>query len=194
MLEVIGTSALAVILAEIGDKTQLLALLLAVKFQKPWPIVVGIFAATIFNHAIAGAAGGWIASVLTPQVLSYVLACGFFAMGIWILVPDKQEGGLLNKGWIVKMGVFGTTCVTFFLAEMGDKTQLATVALAAHFDAPIEVVIGTTVGMLVADVPAVFLGSAATTKIPMKPLRIVCAILFIGLAVSSLLVDLTPTI
>lgn len=194
MLEVIGTSALAVILAEIGDKTQLLALLLAVKFQKPWPIVAGIFAATIFNHAIAGAAGGWIASVLTPQVLSYVLACGFFAMGIWILVPDKQEGGLLNKGWIVKMGVFGTTVVTFFLAEMGDKTQLATVALAAHFDAPIEVVIGTTVGMLVADVPAVFLGSAATTKIPMKPLRIVCAILFIGLAVSSLLVDLTPTI
>lgn len=194
MLEVIGTSALAVILAEIGDKTQLLALLLAVKFQKPWPIVAGIFAATIFNHAIAGAAGGWIASVLTPQVLSYVLACGFFAMGIWILVPDKQEGGLLNKGWIVKMGVFGTTVVTFFLAEMGDKTQLATVALAAHFDAPIEVVIGTTVGMLAADVPAVFLGSAATTKIPMKPLRIVCAILFIGLAVSSLFVNLTPSI
>lgn len=194
MLEVIGTSTLAVILAEIGDKTQLLALLLAVKFQKPWPIVLGIFAATIFNHAIAGAAGGWIASALTPQVLSYVLACGFFAMGIWILIPDKQEGGLLNKDWVVKMGVFGTTVVTFFLAEMGDKTQLATVALAAHYDAPIEVVIGTTLGMLIADVPAVFLGSAATQKIPMKPLRIICAILFIGLGISSLFVDVAPSL
>src|SRR6478609_8856267 len=146
-----------VALAEIGDKTQLLAFLLAARFRKPLPICLGIFIATIVNHAGAGALGAWITSLVSPQTMRWILGVGFIAMAGWTLIPDKideeEEGGAKFK-----LGVLGTTIVAFFLAEMGDKTQIATVALAARFDSLAAVVAGTTLGMMIANVPAVFLG------------------------------------
>ena len=143
-----------VALAEMGDKTQLLAFILAARFKKPIPIILGILAATIINHGLAGALGAWITSMVNPEVLRWILGASFIGMAIWTLIPDKIEE---EETQVAKhLGVFGATFITFFLAEMGDKTQLATIALAAHYAAPLAVVVGTTLGMLIADVPAVF--------------------------------------
>lgn len=176
-------SFLLVLVSEMGDKTQLLALVLASKFKKPWPIMAGILTATLFNHGLASWAGGWVSSVVSPAVLSYVLAATFFGFALWLLIPDKDEGFSL----IQKHGAFLTTTVAFFLAEMGDKTQLATMALGAKFAAPVTVTLGTTAGMLVADGLAVFLGDRLTRKISMRWMHIIAAVLFALFGVAILL-------
>ena len=175
-----------VALAEIGDKTQLLAFLLAAKFKKPWPIVAGIFVATIANHAGAGALGAWITAAVGPQIMRWVLGIGFIAMAIWTLIPDKideDEAGSTRA----RFGVFGTTVVAFFLAEMGDKTQIATIALAAQYNAFYAVVAGTTLGMMIANVPAVFLGSKIANKVPVRLVHGIAALIFAVLGVATLL-------
>ena len=174
-----------VTLAEIGDKTQLLAFLLAARFKKPVPIIAGILVATLLNHGLAGALGTWLTSLVSPGVMRWVLGASFLAMAAWTLVPDSidaDEAKTANQ-----VGVFSATLVTFFLAEMGDKTQLATVALAAHYVAPLAVVAGTTLGMLIADVPAVFVGDRFAARIPMKLVRTIAAALFAVLGVLTLL-------
>src|SRR4051812_5465976 len=145
-----------VALAEMGDKTQLLSLVLAARFRKPWPIVLGIFAATLANHALAGAAGAWVTGVLEPQMLRWALGASFLLMAAWMMVPDKLEEDGASKA--PRFGVFGTTLVAFFLAEMGDKTQVATVMLAARYSVWAPVVVGTTLGMMIANVPVVWFG------------------------------------
>ncbi|MCC6708942.1 MAG: TMEM165/GDT1 family protein [Gammaproteobacteria bacterium] len=165
-MEALFISTGVVALAEIGDKTQLLAFILAARFKKPVPIVLGILVATIVNHGLAGALGAWITSALSPEVLRWVLGLSFLAMAVWTLIPDEIEEDETRIA--SRMGVFGATLVTFFLAEMGDKTQVATVAMAAHYATPVLVVIGTTLGMLIADVPAVFVGDRLAARIPMK--------------------------
>lgn len=174
-----------VALAEIGDKTQLLAFLLAARFKKPLPIILGILAATIVNHGLAGALGAWITASVSPEVLRWVLGLSFIGMAVWTLIPDKieEEESLMAQ----KLGVFGATLVTFFLAEMGDKTQIATVAMAAHYAAPLLVVIGTTLGMLIADVPAVFAGDKLAAKIPMRLVHSIAAGIFAVLGAMTLL-------
>ena len=175
-----------VALAEIGDKTQLLAFLLAARFRKPLPICLGILIATLVNHACAGALGAWITAQVSPGTMRWVLGIGFVAMAAWTLVPDKideeEEGG--GK---LKLGVLGTTIVAFFLAEMGDKTQIATVALAARFDAFVAVVAGTTLGMMLANVPAVFLGDRIAHKIPVRLVHGIAALIFAAIGVATLL-------
>lgn len=183
-MEALLISTGVVALAEMGDKTQLLAFLLAARFKKPLPIVLGILAATILNHGMAGAAGTWIASYVRPDVLRWLLGLGFLAMAAWVLLPDKMDDHLdLSKQghW----GVFSASFISFFLAEMGDKTQIATIAMAAHYPQPIWVVAGTTLGMLIADVPAVFLGNRFAAKIPMRLVHGMAAVIFalLGLAV-----------
>jgi putative Ca2+/H+ antiporter (TMEM165/GDT1 family) len=168
-----------------GDKTQLLAFLLAARFKKPLPIIAGIFVATAVNHGIAGALGAWITTALSPQVMRWVLGVSFIGMALWTLIPDeieKDEARVAHR-----FGIFGATLVTFFLAEMGDKTQLATVAMAAHYQAPLLVVIGTTLGMLIADVPAVFIGEKLATKVPMRLVHAIAAAVFALLGVATLL-------
>lgn len=174
-----------VTLAEMGDKTQLLAFLLAARFRKPLPIVLGILVATVVNHALAGALGAWVLSVLSPTVLRWALGLSFLAMAAWTLVPDRLDADAIKLpvGW----GVFGATLIAFFLAEMGDKTQLATVALSAHYAAPLMVVVGTTLGMLLADVPAVFLGERLAKRVPMRLLHSIAAALFAVLGMATLL-------
>ena len=174
-----------VALAEIGDKTQLLAFLLAARFKKPVPIILGILVATTLNHGLAGALGAWITASVHPNILRWVLGLSFIAMAIWTMIPDKIEEEETQIAR--KLGVFGATFVTFFLAEMGDKTQIATVALAAHYAAPLLVVIGTTLGMLIADVPAVFAGDKLAAKIPMKLVHSIAAALFAVLGVATLI-------
>jgi len=174
-----------VALAEIGDKTQLLAFVLAARFKKPLPIILGILTATVINHGLAGALGAWITSAVNPGVLRWVLGVSFIGMAVWTLIPDKiDEKNVATTG---KSGVFGATLIAFFLAEMGDKTQIATVAMAAHYGAPLLVVIGTTLGMLIADVPAVFLGKKFASKIPMKLVHTIAAIIFAALGIVTLL-------
>jgi putative Ca2+/H+ antiporter (TMEM165/GDT1 family) len=172
-------------LAEIGDKTQLLAFILAARFRRPLPIVAGIVVATLVNHGLAGALGAWITASTSPGVLRWVLGLSFLGMAVWTLIPDSIEAGELAVA--SRLGVFGATLVTFFLAEMGDKTQLATVAMAAHYAAPVIVVIGTTLGMLIADVPAVFLGDRLAGKIPMKLVHALAAAIFALLGIATLL-------
>ena len=174
-----------VALAEMGDKTQLLALVLAARFKKPWPIVWGILVATVLNHAMAGALGAWVTTQISPQTLRYILGASFIAMAVWMLVPDKLDDAADSKK--PRFGVFGTTVVLFFLAEMGDKTQIATVAMAAHFPDPVLVVVGTTLGMLIADVPAVFIGDRLSAKIPMRLVHGIAAALFAVLGAATLL-------
>ena len=174
-----------VALAEIGDKTQLLAFLLAARFKKPLPIVLGILLATLVNHGLAGALGAWITSAVSPTVLRWVLGLGFIAMAAWTLIPDSIEDEEASVA--SRFGVFGATLITFFLAEMGDKTQLATVALAAHYAAPFTVVMGTTLGMLIADVPAVFIGDKLADRIPMKLVHGIAAAIFAALGIATLL-------
>jgi Ca2+/H+ antiporter, TMEM165/GDT1 family len=184
-VEALLISTGVVALAEIGDKTQLLAFILAARFKKPVPIVAGILVATLVNHGLAGALGAWITSVLSPNIMRWVLGLSFIGMAIWTLIPDKieEEETQIAKRW----GVFGATLITFFLAEMGDKTQVATIALAAHYATPVLVVIGTTLGMLIADVPAVFIGNKFASKIPMKLVHGIAAAIFAAMGVMTLL-------
>lgn len=184
-MESLLVSTGVVALAEIGDKTQLLAFLLAARFKKPLPIILGILLATLVNHGLAGALGAWITTNVSPEVLRWVLGLSFIGMAVWTLIPDKieEEESLIAQ----KLGVFGATLVTFFLAEMGDKTQVATIAMAAHYAAPLLVVIGTTLGMLIADVPAVFAGDKLAAKIPMRLVHAIAAGVFAVLGVMTLL-------
>ncbi len=185
MLSTIFLSTGVVALAEMGDKTQLLAFLLAARFKKPVPIILGIFAATIVNHGFAGALGAWITTVLTKTTLSWILGISFIAMAIWTLIPDEIEDE--ESSIASRYGVFGATAITFFLAEMGDKTQIATVALAAHYSSVLYVVIGTTLGMLIADVPAVFIGNKFAEKVSMKLVHGIAAAVFAILGILTLL-------
>ena len=184
-MEALLVSTGVVALAEIGDKTQLLAFILAARFKKPVPIIAGILCATIINHGLAGALGAWITTVISPETLRWILGISFIGMAIWTLIPDKieEEETQFAKKW----GVFGATLITFFLAEMGDKTQIATVALAANYAAPVTVVIGTTLGMLIADVPAVFVANKFAEKIPMRLVHWIAAGIFALLGVLTLL-------
>jgi Ca2+/H+ antiporter, TMEM165/GDT1 family len=184
-MEALLVSTGIVALAEMGDKTQLLAFLLAARFKKPLPIILGIFAATAVNHGIAGALGAWITTELDPQVMRWVLGLSFIAMALWTLIPDEIEKDEAKVAQ--RFGIFGATLVTFFLAEMGDKTQLATVAMAAHYKTPLLVVIGTTLGMLIADVPAVFIGERLAARVPMKLVHAIAAAIFALLGVATLL-------
>jgi putative Ca2+/H+ antiporter (TMEM165/GDT1 family) len=176
-----------VALAEIGDKTQLLALVLAARYRKPLPIILGILVATLVNHALAGAAGAWISALVGPQVMRWVLGLSFIAMAVWTLIPDKYDDDDDATAQTTKFGVFGATLVAFFLLEMGDKTQIATVALAAKFDSLVGVVAGTTLGMMLANVPAVLLGEVAAKKLPMHIVHRVAAAIFFVLGVTVLL-------
>jgi putative Ca2+/H+ antiporter (TMEM165/GDT1 family) len=170
----------AVALAEIGDKTQLLSLVLAARYRKPAPIMLGVLAATLANHAGAGAIGAWLGALITPGIMRWALGVSFVVMGLWVLIPDKLDPKETHVGrshW----GVFGTTLATFFLAEMGDKTQIATVALAARFHDFLGVVAGTTLGMMLANVPAILLGERFAHRLPTKAVHAVAAVLFIVL-------------
>jgi putative Ca2+/H+ antiporter (TMEM165/GDT1 family) len=184
-MEALLLSTGVVALAEIGDKTQLLAFILAARFKKPVPIIFGILCATLVNHGLAGALGAWITSAITPEILRWVLGASFIGMAIWTLIPDKIEEEETQVAH--RFGVFGATLVTFFLAEMGDKTQIATVALSAHYASPLWVIAGTTLGMLIADVPAVFIGDKLANKIPMKLVHSVAAAVFALLGLATLL-------
>lgn len=172
-----------VALAEIGDKTQLLALVLAARWRKPIPIILGILVATILNHALAGVVGAWLAAAIGPQAMRWILGLSFLAMAAWILVPDKADDEAAARE--PRYGVFLATVVTFFLVEMGDKTQIATVALAAKYASLWAVVAGTTLGMMLANVPAVLVGEAAAKSLPLGVVRGVAAVIF---AVLGLLV------
>jgi putative Ca2+/H+ antiporter (TMEM165/GDT1 family) len=180
-LEPIINSFLLVFISEMGDKTQLLALVLAARFRKPWPILSGILVATLLNHALASYVGSLITQYISADILKWILASTFIGFGLWILIPDKDEEFTDKRQW----GPFLTTAVAFFFAEMGDKTQLATVALGAKFVAPLAVTIGTTLGMLGADGIAVFFGHKFTNRIPMKWIHRIASALFIlfGLAI-----------
>ena len=184
-MESLFVSTGVVALAEIGDKTQLLAFLLAARFKKPLPIILGILIATMVNHGMAGAVGAWITSNVSPEILRWVLGLSFIAMAVWTLIPDviEEEETQIAK----RFGVFGATLITFFLAEMGDKTQIATVAMAARYDDVMLVVIGTTLGMMISNVPAVFAGDKLASKIPMKLVHSIAAGVFAVLGVATLL-------
>ncbi len=184
-MESLFVSTGVVALAEIGDKTQLLAFILAARFKKPLPIILGILAATVINHGLAGALGAWITSSISPAVLRWVLGASFIGMAIWTMIPDKIEEEETQVAQ--RFGIFGATFITFFLAEMGDKTQIATVAMAAHYSAPLMVVIGTTLGMLIADIPAVFAGDKLANKIPMKLVHSIAAAVFAALGIATLM-------
>jgi putative Ca2+/H+ antiporter (TMEM165/GDT1 family) len=183
-LEAFLVSTGIVALGEMGDKTQLLALLLAARFRRPVPIVLGILVATLVNHALAGAVGDWIARALGPDLLRWVIGGSFIAMAAWMLIPDKIDEA---EGGHQRFGVFGTTVIAFFLAEMGDKTQIATVALAARYTDLVAVVAGTTLGMMIANVPAVLLGEVAAKKLPMRIVHGIAAAIFFVLGVMVLL-------
>jgi putative Ca2+/H+ antiporter (TMEM165/GDT1 family) len=184
-MEAFFISTGVVALAEIGDKTQLLAFILAARFKKPLPIIVGILCATLVNHGLAGALGAWTTSVASPEVMRWALGLSFIGMAIWTMIPDKLEEGETRIA--KRLGVFGATFITFFLAEMGDKTQIATVALAAHYAAPLVVIAGTTLGMLLADVPAVLVGNKFAAKIPMKLVHSIAAGIFALMGLLTLL-------
>jgi len=175
-----------VALAEMGDKTQLLALLLALRFRQPWPIVAGILVATVVNHALAGALGAWVTTVLGPVWLRWLLGLSFLAMAAWMLIPDRIDDDE-DAGQPLRWGVFGTTVIAFFLAEMGDKTQIATVMLAAQYSGWLWVVAGTTLGMLLANAPVVWLGERMTRRIPIRLVHGVSALIFAGLGLAVLL-------
>ena len=182
LMEAFLVSTGIVALAEIGDKTQLLAFLLAAKFRRTVPILLGILVATLANHALAGALGAWVTTLLSPNAMRWVLGCSFIAMAVWMLIPDKLDE---DQARLVKLGVFGTTLVAFFIAEMGDKTQVATVALAAHYMTMIAVVTGTTLGMMIANAPAVYLGERYASRLPTRLVHGAAAAIFavLGLGV-----------
>jgi Ca2+/H+ antiporter, TMEM165/GDT1 family len=178
-------------LAEIGDKTQLLSLVLAAQYRKPIPIVLGVLTATLVNHAGSGALGAWLADVLRPSVLNWAVVASFAVMAVWILVPDKLDNAnaVSTKR---SMGVFGITALTFFLAEMGDKTQIITIALAARFHEFYGVVAGTTLGMMLANVPVIYLGHQFADRLPAKAVHILAAIIFVVLGTLALRTALYP--
>lgn len=183
MLETLGLSTVVVAAAEIGDKTQLLSIFLAARYRAPKPIIWGILLATIFNHALAGALGASLSSLISYEVLRWVLIVSFLAMAVWILIPDKMEDDDFKKK-AQRFGVFGTTFVLFFLAEMGDKTQIATIAMSARYASEaVWVIMGTTLGMMIANVPAVYLGEKIAEKISMVWMRRIAAAVFVTLAV-----------
>ena len=183
-MEAFLVSTSIVALAEIGDKTQLLAFILAAKFRKPSPIIIGILVATIANHGFAGALGAWITSLVAPETMRWVLGVSFIGMAAWTLIPDKFDE---DEASLARFGVFGTTLVAFFVAEMGDKTQVATVALAAQYHAFVPVVVGTTLGMMIANVPAVLLGDRIADKMPVRLVHMIAAAIFAVLGVATLL-------
>jgi Ca2+/H+ antiporter, TMEM165/GDT1 family len=185
MIEAFLVSTGLVALAEIGDKTQLLSLVLAARYRKPWPIVLGIFASTLVNHAFAAAVGAWISRAIGPDWIARIAGASFLVMAAWILVPDKlDEEGVVEKPG---HGIFLTTAVMFFLAEMGDKTQVATVVLAARYASLVAVVAGTTLGMMIANVPVVFFGDAIARRMPIATVRRVTAVAFAVLGIFALL-------
>jgi len=178
----ISTGSVAV--GELGDKTQLLSLILATRLRKPVPIIAGIFVATLVNHLIACSVGEWVGTLITPNILRWVLGISFLAVAVWALIPDKMDENVKTQG---NYGVFALTTVTFFLAEMGDKTQIIALALAAKYDALISVVAGTTLGMMIVNIPTVLFAERATQWIPVKVVRIVAAIIYAILGVRTLL-------
>ncbi len=184
-MESLLVSTGVVALAEIGDKTQLLAFILAARFKRPVPIILGILVATIVNHGLAGALGAWITTTVAPDILRWLLGLSFIGMAVWTMIPDRIEEEETQIA--LRLGVFGATLITFFLAEMGDKTQIATIAMAAHYAVPLTVVIGTTLGMLIADVPAVFVGDRFANRIPMKWVHATAATIFAVLGAATLL-------
>lgn len=184
MLEPLLVSTGVVAIAEIGDKTQLLALVLAARYRRPLPIILGILFATLANHAAAAALGAWLIRTLGPDTMRWVLGVSFLAMAAWALIPDKLDEAPATRG---SLGAFAATLIAFFLVEMGDKTQIATVALAARYDAYLAVVAGTTLGMMVANVPAVLLGEVAATKLPLRAVRAIAAAIFAALGLAVLL-------
>ena len=173
-----------VALAEIGDKTQLLAFILAAKYRKPLPIILGILVATSANHALAGALGAWIAVLMMPQTLRWILGILFIGMAIWTLIPDTFDEKDVR---LARLGVFGTTLVAFFIAEMGDKTQIATVALAAQYQAFFAIVASTTLGMMIANVPVVYLGKRIARRMPVRLVHTIAAVIFATLGIATLL-------
>ena len=183
-MEALLVSTGIVALAEIGDKTQLLAFILAAKFRRPVPITLGILIATLVNHGFAGAVGAWITTLLGPETLRWVLGISFLAMAAWTLIPDEFDE---DDAKLARFGVFGTTLVAFFLAEMGDKTQVATVALAAQYQSLFMVVTGTTLGMMIANVPAVILGDRIAEKMPVRLVHRIAAGIFAVLGIATLL-------
>ena len=183
-MEALLVSIGIVALAEIGDKTQLLTLVLAARYKKPWPIVAGIFVATLVNHGIAGAVGAWLTRMIGPDAMRWILGLSFIAMAGWMLIPDKlsdDAGASRTLG-----GVFLTTTMLFFFVEIGDKTQIATVALAARFDSLFAVVMGTTIGMIVANAPVAFFGEALAKRLPVRQVHVVAALVFAALGVGVL--------
>ncbi|GKT01527.1 TMEM165/GDT1 family protein [Acidovorax sp. SUPP3434] len=183
-MEAFFVSTAIVALAEMGDKTQLLSLVLAARFRKPWPIVLGILVATLANHALAGAVGAWVTTVVGPQVLRWGLGLSFIAMAVWMLIPDRLDDDA--SGGAPRFGVFGTTLIAFFLAEMGDKTQVATVMLAARYSAYWWVVAGTTLGMMLANAPVVWLRERITRRVPIRAVHMVSAVIFLALGLIAL--------
>lgn len=173
-----------VALAEVGDKTQLLAFILAAKFRKPWPIIAGILIATIANHGFAGAVGAWGTTLMGQDTLRWLLGISFLAMAVWTLIPDRFDEDEAN---LARFGAFGTTLIAFFLAEMGDKTQVATVALAAQYQNLALVVAGTTVGMMIANVPAVIFGGKIADRMPVRLVHGIAAAIFAILGIATLL-------
>ena len=173
-----------VALAEIGDKTQLLSFVLAARFRKPWPIIAGILVATLGNHALAAALGAGLAGLFDGEMLRWVLGVSFLGMALWMLVPDKLDADTLAVA--PRWGVFGSTALAFFLAEMGDKTQIATVALAAQTHAVLSIVLGTTFGMLLANVPAVLVGDRLAARLPVRLMHVLAALLFAALGLYAL--------
>jgi putative Ca2+/H+ antiporter (TMEM165/GDT1 family) len=185
-MEAFLVSTGVVALGEMGDKTQLLAVLLAARFRRPLPIVAGILVATLANHALAGALGQWVAAALGPTWLRWIVGGSFIGMAVWMLIPDRLDAESA-PGAAVRLGVFGTTVIAFFLAEMGDKTQIATVALAARYEAFIAVVAGSTLGMMLANVPAVYFGEAVARRVSMPLVHGVTALIFLVLGTLTLL-------
>ncbi|WP_313606001.1 TMEM165/GDT1 family protein [Comamonas jiangduensis] len=179
-----------VALAEMGDKTQLLSLVLAARFRKPWPIALGIFVATVVNHGLAGAVGAWVNAFIGPDVMRWILGLSFIAMAVWMLIPDKLEDEAVKS--FSRWGVFGTTVVAFFLAEMGDKTQIATVMLAAQYNAYLWVVLGTTLGMMLANAPVVWLGDKLVKKVPIRLVHVISAVIFLVLGLVALFAQSVP--
>lgn len=184
LMEAFLVSTGIVALAEMGDKTQLLSLVLAARFRRPLPIILGILVATLANHAFAGAVGTWVTDLIGAQAMRWILGLSFIAMAVWMLIPDKlDEDEVATAG---RLGVFGTTLLAFFFAEMGDKTQIATVALAAQYSAFYMVVAGTTLGMMIANVPAVLLGERVTRRVPIRAIHAIAAVIFALLGVAAL--------
>lgn len=182
MIEILNSFGL-VFIGEMGDKTQLLSLMLVSYYKRPWPILAGVFVATLLNHGLASWLGEWAASFLEPQKLKWVLAVTFFVFAAWILIPDKDEEVANNP----RFGLFWTTTFLFFLAEMGDKTQLATVALGAQYSSVLLVTIGSTLGMVASNALAIFMGQKFLKRVPMKWVRVIASILFLLFGIGILL-------